>query len=73
MAFVQLGGDDGSRPTYFEVLAADRLVPSLRAAVVYALSVLSQRRSWLHRLLEYVRVQRWLPGGGNLSELLVPL
>jgi peroxin-12 len=52
MAFVNLGGDD-SKPTYFEVLAADRLVPGLRAAVVYALSVLSQRRSWLHRLLAY--------------------
>lgn len=39
MSFVHLGGEDGSRPTYFEVLAADRLVPSLRAAVVYVMSV----------------------------------
>ncbi|KAJ9523204.1 hypothetical protein QJQ45_023990, partial [Haematococcus lacustris] len=53
MAFVQLGGDESSRPTYFEVVAADRLVPSLKSALVYALSVLSQRRSWLHRLLTY--------------------
>eukprot|EP00955_Chlamydomonas_euryale_P085757 364161-Chlamydomonas_euryale.AAC.2 len=39
MSFVYLGGDDASLPTYFEVLAADRLVPSLKAAVVYVLSV----------------------------------
>lgn len=37
--FVNLGGDESSKPTYFEVVAADRLVPSLKAAVIYALSV----------------------------------
>lgn len=39
MSFVSLGGDAGSRPTFFEVYAADKLVPSLRAAIVYSLSV----------------------------------
>lgn len=39
MSFVSVGGDETSRPTYFEVVAAERLVPSLKAAVVYALSV----------------------------------
>jgi len=50
---VHVGGDQSSDPTYFEVVASDRLVPSLKSAVVYALSVLSQRHSWLHRLLDY--------------------
>ena len=52
MSFVTLGGD-GSRPTYFELIAAERLVPSLRAAVVYSLSVYSQRRPGLARLLAH--------------------
>ncbi len=39
MAFVALGGDDATRPTFFETLAAGQLVPSLRAAIVYTLSV----------------------------------
>jgi hypothetical protein len=51
MAFVALGGDaGGSRPTYFEAYAAVALVPSLRSATVYALSV-AARRSALARLL----------------------
>lgn len=37
MAFVAVGGS--GEPTWFEVLAADKLVPSLRAAVVYAMTV----------------------------------
>jgi peroxin-12 len=53
MAFVQLGGDGSARPTYFEVYAADKLVPSLRSAVTYTLSVLGQRREWIDRLLDY--------------------
>uniref|UniRef100_A0A7S3VUL7 Peroxisome biogenesis protein 12 n=1 Tax=Dunaliella tertiolecta TaxID=3047 RepID=A0A7S3VUL7_DUNTE len=53
MSFVNLGGDAAATPTYFEVVAADRIVPSLKSAVVYTLSVLSQRRSWVHRLLAY--------------------
>lgn len=39
MAFVYVGGDDQAKPTYFEVVAADRLVPSLKSALVYTLSV----------------------------------
>ena len=40
MSFVYLGGEGGVKPTYFEVYAADKLGPSLRAAVIYSLSVL---------------------------------
>lgn len=39
MAFLQLGGEAGAKPTYFEVYAADKLVPSLKAALIYSLSV----------------------------------
>lgn len=39
MAFMHLGGDAGAKPTYFEVYAADKLVPTLKAAVIYSLSV----------------------------------
>lgn len=77
MAFVYLGGNESTKPTYFEVVAADKLVPSLKAAVVYTLAVslspewafpfspllsvelslllqvLSQRHSWVQRLVEY--------------------
>mmetsp|Transcript_25479 Transcript_25479/g.60611 ORF Transcript_25479/g.60611 Transcript_25479/m.60611 type:complete len:124 (+) Transcript_25479:231-602(+) len=41
------------RPTYFEILAAEELTTSLKTAVVYSLSVFSQRHSWVHRLLDY--------------------
>lgn len=39
MAFMHLGGDAGAKPTYFELYAADKLVPTLKAAVIYSLSV----------------------------------
>lgn len=39
MAFLQLGGEGGGKPTFFEVYAADKLVPSLKAALIYSLSV----------------------------------
>ncbi len=42
MSFVTLGGDGSARPTFFELVAAERLMPSLKAAVAYSLSV-----SWL--------------------------
>ena len=42
MQFQVDAGD--ARPTFFELVAADRLVPSLRAALVYSLGVLVQRR-----------------------------
>lgn len=38
MSFVALGGE-GIRPTFFELIAADRLMPSLKAAITYSLSV----------------------------------
>ena len=51
MSFVGLGGD-GLRPTFFELVAAERLMPSLRAALLYSLSVAAQRRPRLAALLE---------------------
>ena len=62
MSFVSLGGDDSTKPTYFEVVAADRLVPSLRAAAVYTLSVRARVCTSVH-LLELASLQsaahRW--------------
>lgn len=52
MSFVSLGGDAGLRPTFFELVAAEKLMPSLKAAVLYSLSVYAQRRPALHRLLD---------------------
>jgi peroxin-12 len=51
MSFVSLGGD-GLRPTFFEMVAAERLMPSLKSAVIYSLSVYAQRRPGLQRLLD---------------------
>ena len=48
MSFVSLGGDGSSRPTFFELAAAERLMPSLKAAAVYSLSV--ARRALCHAL-----------------------
>ncbi|KAL3154018.1 hypothetical protein ABBQ32_013570 [Trebouxia sp. C0010 RCD-2024] len=53
MSFVSLGGDGSTRPTFFELVAAERLMPSLKAATVYSLSVLAQRRPIFHRLLDF--------------------
>ena len=39
MSFVALAGDGGAAPTFFEMVAADRLMPSLKAALAYTLSV----------------------------------
>jgi peroxin-12 len=52
MSFVALGGDTGQFPTFFELVAAEKLMPSLKAAVLYSLSVYAQRRPALHRLLD---------------------
>lgn len=38
MAFFHVGGTS-TQPTFFEVYAADKLVPSLKSAVTYSLSV----------------------------------
>ena len=42
MSFVALGGDGSTRPTFFELVAAERLMPSLKAATIYSLSVSAQ-------------------------------
>ena len=39
MSFVTVGGGASSSPTFFELVAADRLLPSLKAAISYSLSV----------------------------------
>lgn len=39
MSFVSLGGDGSTKPTFFELIAAEKLMPSLKAATVYSLSV----------------------------------
>ncbi|CAI5972484.1 unnamed protein product [Closterium sp. NIES-65] len=46
-------GAEGSRPTFFEMAAADFLPASLKAAALYALGVLAQHRPSLHRLLDH--------------------
>jgi peroxin-12 len=51
---MQFNVDAGDgRPTFFELVAADRLVPSLRAALVYSVGVLVARRPSLARLLDF--------------------
>ncbi|XP_052187656.1 peroxisome biogenesis protein 12 [Diospyros lotus] len=48
----QVGGE-GSRPTFFEMAAAQQLPASLRAALLYSLGVFALRRPFLHKLLDY--------------------
>jgi hypothetical protein len=48
----QVGGQ-GSRPTFFEMAAAQQLPASLRAALSYSVGVLALRRPFLHRFLDY--------------------
>ncbi|CAL0307853.1 unnamed protein product [Lupinus luteus] len=48
----QVGGQ-GSRPTFFEMAAAEQLPSSLRSALTYSIGVLALRRPFLHRLLDY--------------------
>lgn len=50
---MQVGGVEGSRPTFFEMAAAQQLPASLRAALLYSLGVLAQRRPILHRVLDH--------------------
>ncbi|KAJ7513720.1 hypothetical protein O6H91_23G011900 [Diphasiastrum complanatum] len=49
---MQVGGE-GSRPTFFEMAAAQHLPTSLRAALLYSLGVLAQRRPIVHKILDY--------------------
>ena len=52
MSFLTVGGDGSQRPTFFELIAADRLMPSLKAAIVFSLSVrLAHRRHHAKALL----------------------
>lgn len=48
----QVGGQ-GSRPTFFEMAAAEQLPRSLRAALTYSIGVLALRTPFLHKLLDY--------------------
>lgn len=48
----QVGGQ-GTRPTFFEMAAAQQLPASLRAAVTYSIGVLALRRPFLHKVLDY--------------------
>ncbi|PKU85003.1 peroxisome biogenesis protein 12 isoform X2 [Dendrobium catenatum] len=48
----QVGGQ-GTRPTFFEMAAAQQLPTSLRAALTYSLGVLALRRPFLHKILDF--------------------
>ncbi|KAL0927285.1 hypothetical protein M5K25_001448 [Dendrobium thyrsiflorum] len=48
----QVGGQ-GTRPTFFEMAAAQQLPTSLRAALSYSLGVLALRRPFLHKILDF--------------------
>ncbi|PIN21764.1 putative E3 ubiquitin ligase involved in peroxisome organization [Handroanthus impetiginosus] len=48
----QVGGQ-GTRPTFFEMAAAQQLPSSLRAALTYSLGVFALRRPFIHKILDY--------------------
>lgn len=48
----QVGGQ-GAKPTFFEMVAAQQLPASLRAALTYSLGVFALRRPFLHKVLDY--------------------
>ncbi|KAI4378992.1 hypothetical protein MLD38_016402 [Melastoma candidum] len=48
----QVGGQ-GTRPTFFEMAAAQQLPSSLRAALTYSFGVLALRRPVFHKVLDY--------------------
>ncbi|KAJ6854733.1 LOW QUALITY PROTEIN: peroxisome biogenesis protein 12-like [Populus alba x Populus x berolinensis] len=48
----QVGGQ-GTRPTFFEMAAAQQLPASLRAALTYSIGVLALRRPFLHKVLDH--------------------
>ncbi|CAK7341157.1 unnamed protein product [Dovyalis caffra] len=48
----QVGGQ-GTRPTFFEMAAAQQLPASLRAALTYSIGVMALRRPFLHKVLDY--------------------
>ncbi|XP_078429283.1 peroxin-12 [Wolffia australiana] len=43
----------GSRPTFFEMAAAQQLPASLRAALAYSFGVFALRRPFFHKILDY--------------------
>ncbi|KAL9379239.1 hypothetical protein Peur_027721 [Populus x canadensis] len=47
----QVGGQ-GTRPTFFEMAAAQQLPASLRAALTYSIGVMALRRPFLHKVLD---------------------
>ncbi|XP_061340450.1 peroxisome biogenesis protein 12 [Gastrolobium bilobum] len=49
---LQVGGQ-GSRPTFFEMAAAQQLPVSVRGALTYSMGVLALRRPFLHRFLDF--------------------
>ncbi|GBG91099.1 hypothetical protein CBR_g51833 [Chara braunii] len=51
MLFQVAGG--GSRPTFFEMVAADQLPVSIKHGLFYALEVFAPRHPFLYRLLDY--------------------
>ncbi|CAD7696295.1 unnamed protein product [Ostreobium quekettii] len=53
MAFASTGTADLLRPTFFELVAAEALMPSLKAALAYSLWVNAQRQAWMGRALKY--------------------
>ncbi|KAJ4720870.1 Peroxisome biogenesis protein 12 [Melia azedarach] len=48
----QVGGQ-GTRPTFFEMAAAQQLPASVRGALTYSIGVLALRRPFLHKVLDY--------------------
>lgn len=50
--FFSVGGGDGARPTLFELVAAEGLLPGLKNAVVYSMGVFEHRRPVLRRALD---------------------
>lgn len=54
MSFSGVGSNsDGDLPTFFELIAADRLVTTLQDAISYGLSVYGQRSELCRRLLDH--------------------
>ena len=51
MSFVSLGGDGALRPTFFELVAADRLLAGLKSAISYSLGVWAIQQTPLRLLL----------------------
>lgn len=64
MSFVTLGGDASTRPTYFELVAAEALLPSLKGAVLYGLGVRERKAATRRSAGDG---SRWADEWGSLS------